>query len=1000
MQKYLVVGIVLIAVIAGGAIWWLNLQPTLIDLQKAYLFAETDAEKEKVINRLENYYLNLSIPDSIRERVDEEVATVLETTEINMAEFSKENWNTTNVYVLEKQLKSLFKTAMIARAKEEIALFEELTVLATEMAQIVDTGTENDYWVPLVKEVRAYTKEKVVAWLKAERAERLCSEYHDNDIMWKTAEMFASLGLRHLSQLNDKRIKIDIMQRLQVILYQYRSFHELSFGLAQRYFKKAEKIKYQLRANGINYNYANALHLAGRNRLSLELFQETINIAEQYSDVQYMEWYKRNGLLRIAELFWELADYEKAISTCQEVTKFNLKETEKIELQIMKGLIQRSLGNYEIAEAEYKMGLRLLDSTNDILNKTLILNNIGALHFYLTEYDFALNYYSKARSLLEKNNPEDYTSRILIITNMAEVMAKIKNVRKFNELILEADGLIEFVELPSRKAQILRTLGRLNMELKMYESASKSFREAFSIYSANGLLRLGLATKLDLAKSIISLNKLTEVEDMVSEIHIQSNQINDVEKIIDSIALLAEIEFKKGNINKALETSGQLIHKIELLSSRFEIVDKLVLYRQKIYDYLKNSVIYEIHNNRIDSAFVKLDYAKARALKNLGQELSKDKSLTSMFMDINTIKSRLDYRSLVVDYLVTEDTLYAFLLDRDHLQLFRKKIDLEKLRKTVNDYITSIQKTIEVFNNYEPETVDAHFNYITQLGQKLYHDLMGWPGLELQLKDIDLLFVVPDEFLYKLPFSTLIADATDPLTYLLHKAGVVNLPSASLLSSTDIIQSLDLQNKRVLLSADPNFPGAKEFVADIKQLFPLTEELTIQAAPFNKKAVLDELNQGHDFYILLGHGVANSKNPQLSYMELYIENPLQYASKKIKISIADLKEIDWPGAKMVFLVGCETAGRKLYRGTGIAGLQQGLLSLGVESVLASLWKIDAKHAIPQTRDILQSWILNSNHLAIALRKSQLKAIKKLQQNRIYNNPNPYFWGSYILSTRI
>ncbi len=111
----------------------------------------------------------------------------------------------------------------------------------------------------------------------------------------------------------------------------------------------------------------------------------------------------------------------------------------------------------------------------------------------------------------------------------------------------------------------------------------------------------------------------------------------------------------------------------------------------------------------------------------------------------------------------------------------------------------------------------------------------------------------------------------------------------------------------------------------------------------------------------------------------------------------DLKELNWPGAEMVLLVGCETAGGKTYRGTGIAGLHQKFVSLGARNVLASLWKIDARVAIPQIQSFIDYLITDLDPI-MALKKVQENAIDNFSKNEYYKFPHPYFWGSYVFIT--
>ncbi|MDZ7260952.1 MAG: hypothetical protein ONB05_02375, partial [candidate division KSB1 bacterium] len=66
---------ILLVILALGFIGLFRRETSLIDLQKAILVAETEEERQRILERLDNYYLTLSIPDSIRRRVQAEVAS-------------------------------------------------------------------------------------------------------------------------------------------------------------------------------------------------------------------------------------------------------------------------------------------------------------------------------------------------------------------------------------------------------------------------------------------------------------------------------------------------------------------------------------------------------------------------------------------------------------------------------------------------------------------------------------------------------------------------------------------------------------------------------------------------------------------------------------------------------------------------------------------------------------------------------------------------------------
>ena len=174
-------------------------------------------------------------------------------------------------------------------------------------------------------------------------------------------------------------------------------------------------------------------------------------------------------------------------------------------------MIHRSLGNYENAESEYKIALNLAESKNDIFNKIRILNNLGYMHNELTEFDRALDYYGLAKELLEQFNKENYEYRINIIINAADVMAKQDKLSSVEKLLNEASSLVaNWGSLPLRKADLLVMIGKFNLEIGKFQTALDNFQKAEFICNENGLLRMGLKTKIMLAKSMILLSSFSK----------------------------------------------------------------------------------------------------------------------------------------------------------------------------------------------------------------------------------------------------------------------------------------------------------------------------------------------------------------------------------------------------------------------------------------------------------------------------------------------------------
>ncbi|MDZ7288918.1 MAG: CHAT domain-containing protein [candidate division KSB1 bacterium] len=999
MKKYLI-GFLLAAILAATAIWWFNRKPTLADLQKQYLSAKTEKEKNKIIDRLEKYYRNLEVPPAISDSIDHDFSGLLKRTIIDLSAYTDGKAEDKNPYALENDLKNLVRNALVAHVRKENEIFRQLMDHAHKMAAVVDAGTQNNYWVPFVKRVSFFDKAHAEAWLKADLAQTRCKAYQDSEGRFTDAEFHASLGLKFLQQASDERLQLDFMQRLQYILYYHRSMYELSLALAQKSLPQAEKIKYHLRSNGITYHQAEVLASIGQNQAALGLYATVIQNTQQFPQIPDMNWFAITGSLGKGKVYVELGEFDKAFEACNDVETHRLPDRDRIRLRRLRSDIFRSMVNYEQAEEELQKAMALAESTRDTFNLIMCLNSYGVLFERLGEYDLAIDYYNQAKSLFRPSGP-DISTRVRIINNIVDVIAAKKDFVQFEKISQEVGRLVKFANMPSREAELLRNLGNMYKKVHKNSAAIEYFHEADSLFNSNGFLRLALGTRIDLVDCLINLSRLNEAQTLISEVELLARQLNDVERIIDAIGRIAKIQYQKGNIAQAVESSNRLLLEIEEMSSRFNNADRLMAYRQKIYDFLKNAVFYEITLHRPDSAFVKLDYAKAYAVKS--QLLNRHRGASShagsrKYLNLDSIITNLHERSLVIDYMVAEDTLYAFTLDQKGLQLLSKSINMEDLEKTVSAYKDSIARTIQVFQHYDANKMNLHYSSTVEIGQKLYNYLLEWPELKSRLQQAELLYIIPDEFLCEIPFATLIAKNSDSRTFIVHHASVLNLPSAGFLQFKNTVPVVNKLDKgRVLISADQRLPGTEKFVSKVKALFPLTEELKVEKSTFTKDDVLEKLQENYQIYIFVGHGSGNPKYPDRSYIELSVKTPNTPVPKLIRLSLSDLKEMKWLDTEIVMLIGCETASGKLYRGTGISGLHLGFLGLGAQNVLGNLWEVDADHAISQAEDFLASWVTSWNS-SQALRECQLKAVKELQGHSYYKQPHPYFWGNSILLT--
>jgi CHAT domain-containing protein/tetratricopeptide (TPR) repeat protein len=982
----------LIIVLLASAYGWRPRQPTLVALQREYLFATTDSERSKAASRLEKYYETLAIPEAITQRLDQEVKRFCESAQSDaMACARKENPN--SVYEDENHLQHLVKLAMIFRVKDQLQESDQCQQQAAALARNVEQATRTGYWPRFVDTLRISSKKDAVSWLKALAAERLSRENSDNQSSWKQAEYYGAVGLRLSRQTRDTRLELDLIQTLQFLLNEYYGFNDLSIAFSDVYLKQAQKIRYDLRTMGITYHHASALQRSGQFDSALKFYGEVLKMSTEYDKLQSARWYATKAFLKTAEVYRELGRYEDSLSVCNRVAQMDLGTEDKILLHIARGLVMRSLADYEAAERDYKAALVLAEASENLLDAERILNDLGTLYFLLTEYDRAQICYNRAKEFQDRIVSGQGTSEIDLLINMAAVNAKQGKGSLADEYIERASHLVELGSLPWKKAELFNSLGELCLKVRHDDMALNHFQKAVSICDENGLARVGLQAKVNLAETLTRLSRLDQGHQLSLETAELARQINDPERVIDALALLAKIAARRGDFPGAVRISDTFIQEMQDVVGRFKNEQRLISFQQKIYEYLKQAVLYEIGNQRPDLAFLKLDYAKT--LWRSGFEKN-GRSQPIMRVrnpiELDGLKGQIaEAHALVIQYMVTPEMLYAFVLDGSGIQVLHKPIKMEMLRSRVGLYKATIDQTAEMLVDYKPKRLEDHYANTTRLGRQLFDDLLGWSAIQSDLAVGKVIYVVPDDFLYELPISTLVGNLGGKTCFLAEKASVLNVPSAFLaVGRPDRDQSIA---KRVLISADPRLPGATDLVASIKSRFPGAEELTIIKDSIDKQDVLEKIHQPYQVYILFGHGKANSQYPELSYIELTAKNTVNHSSRTFQVSMTDLQGANWSGAELIWLVGCETAGGKLYESSGISGLQQSLLALGAHSVLASLWKIDAAQAVPQVEWFLENWSHVSDPV-IAFNQVQRRSIQALNQDRYYRKPHPYLWGSY------
>ena len=955
-------------------------------LQSEFIFSDSDTHRSRIIDQLEKYILELPVADSIVSGLKSETGKIINAGESNNNQSLDNYRDESNLYHLEEKFYNVLKSKITARANQADVKFNG----TDSIAEYLDSGFKIHYWSLFLNQVKKYSPETAQNWISADLASHICRQYMDNLNHIKTGLQYAALCLRNLQKCPDERIKCDIVQQIQYALYKYYGYNDLSIALGERYLVSCQAIGYQLRAYSIRYHIASAYYESGKLDISLSQFRSLLSSLEQNNQVPYRDWFITNSMLCLTETYIWAGDYTRASSICDSVEKKDLSKREKVNVLITRGLISRNLGKYEQAEKSYQMALKIAEATDDFENIVNLYNNLGYMFLKLSEYQQALKYFKYALEELETNTPESRDQKINVLINIADVYAGMKDFKKIVPVIDEAKtNLSQLGDIPIREADLLNSLGKFQMDIGQYTEAYPNLKKAESICDENSLVKIGLRVKLNLADNLMQQKEYKDAETKISGVLNIAEKIKDTERQIDAFAAMGRLKSIQGDRELASHYSDLLIERVNKLSEGFEDSQHLIAYQQKINDYLKAAVEYDISLNRLDSAIIKLDFAKSMVfLQNFNR--SKPDNILSV-PDIKKVSNNLKPGEQIVDYMLTKNLLYIFIVNNSGISLEKIPCNYDSLRSMVIKYVQSINNTINIFKNYSPQDVDEHFKMTTILSRKLYEILIGNIFNNENADSNSILYIIPDDYLHYIPFATLVTDDSNDPKFLIEKTNIAYLPG---LNIKNIFSGSDNNsgNDKILLASDPSMVSMNSFIDFMMKSETHAQIFNSRSLMPSKRELLAQFEDKFNMYIFAGHSFANSRDPGSSYIEITT------SSGKYKLNMQDILNMDWYSAKLIFLLGCETAGGSLYRGMGISGLQSSFLLSGARNVLASLWRIDAAQSIQQATDFL-TYLKRTNSFIKSLRKTQLDAINRLRSDKYFRHAHPYFWGSYILSQK-
>lgn len=373
----------------------------------------------------------------------------------------------------------------------------------------------------------------------------------------------------------------------------------------------------------------------------------------------------------------------------------------------------------------------------------------------------------------------------------------------------------------------------------------------------------------------------------------------------------------------------------------------------------------------------------------------------SRVSSVGEIQQKLKHSDeLLLEYLVGDKSIFAFLISSDDIQVYQIKKDFP-----LETWVGQMRRGIYQYHLTPRASQEAYIAYndtFAVVSHQLYQKLIAPIKDDLPRK----LVVIPDGILGYLPFDALLTKPPEQNhsfkshSYLLQEHEISYSYSATLLE--EMQNTPHEKTSKQLLAFAPSFEENTSISASVEArrngLGPLTYNIP-EAESINdifggdvfsgRAATKSQFIQHAQEYRVLHlatHGKANDQTGDYSF--LAFAQPSD-AKKDQKLYVRDLYNLRL-NADMVVLSACETGIGELQRGEGIISLARGFSYAGAKSIITTLWSVNDA----STKDLMESFyqkLKEGQTKNAALRQAKIDYLNACTNDEAH----PFFWAGFI-----
>jgi CHAT domain-containing protein len=680
----------------------------------------------------------------------------------------------------------------------------------------------------------------------------------------------------------------------------------------------------------------------------------------------------------IGVLYIEQNDYAKAsdfINRSLAIYRTTGDRFEIARLLLNQGVINQRQARYQEAAKDFRESLENAEAVDASDLIVAAQEGMGAIYQEQGDGAAALEWLTNALATAERL--EDKTREAELLWRSGEAYYLRNDLPKAITSVAGAIKLAEELRLLIISYLALTAKGKYYIAQKNYDLAFQTLSLAIGHIEA---LRSQVAGSQQ-EQQLFFENKV-ESYGLLADVLVKQGKAADALFYVERAkgrVLLDALRDGKPDVSRALSSTEN--KQLKRLNTNISGLNELIR-REQANDRLDAT--------RLDDLFVKLDSARLEyesfqdALFSTHPDLNLRRghipTLTSEELSVLARESIPAY----LEYIISKDQIYLFVLGGNAtIRIYPLSVKPQDLRSKVNEFH-------DVLAEKRPQ-------YTTR-ARDLYKLLIA--PAEQQLRGVGTICIIPDTFLWNVPFQALMTPSEH---FLIEDHAVYYAPSLSVLREMNRKKGKgETTNTSLIAFGNPVVGKDEQRNTDSCPLPEAEQEVSSIAKSFNEQNTkvfigreaseksFKTLARTYSIVHLATHGVIDNRQPL--YSHLLLTKTVGDPENDGLLEAREIMNMDL-NADLAVLSACETANGKIAPGEGVIGMSWAFFVAGTRSMLVSQWKVNSASTAELMVNFYRSLASDQNsdrNKARALREAVLPLISESR------NRHPFFWAGFVL----